>query len=243
MELPKLDAPTYELSLPSTKKKIRYRPFLVKEEKILLMANEGDDTDEQIMAVKQILTNCIISPKVNIEKLSTFDIEYLFVNIRAKSVGNIVSLSYKKENCVGENDSDPKTCQIPFSVNLDEVSIERTKSHSNKIDLNDDVGVVMKYPDFKTMARMQEISDVDDVLSMIIDCIEFIYQGEEIYNTKDYGKDQLAGFLESLTQNQFDKINEFFETMPSVYADANVKCSKCGWETSFKLKGISDFFE
>ena len=101
----------------------------------------------------------------------------------------------------------------------------------------------MKYPDFKTMARMQEINDVDDVLSMIVECIEFIYQGEEIYNTKDYGKDQIAGFLESLTQNQFDKINEFFETMPSVYADANVKCSKCGWGTSFKLKGISDFFE
>jgi hypothetical protein len=246
MTLPKLDQPTYELVLPSTKERIKYRPFLVKEEKILLMANEGGDSSEQVEAVKQIVRNCIISGTLNVEKLSTFDLEYLFIKIRSKSVGNEISLNYKREGCTAElegaKDTIPRTCQIPFKLDLDDVTIENVEGHTNNIKLTDTVGVVMKYPDFKLLEQIQTMETYDEILDVIIGCVETIYMGEETYDPTEYSIEEMRNFIEELSQDQFQHISEFFETMPATATNVNVVCSKCGWKTNIKLKGISDFF-
>lgn len=242
MALPKLDAPTYNLTLPSTKKKIKYRPFLVKEEKILLMANEGNDVEEQIDAVKQIISNCIITKGIKIESLATFDIEYLFVNIRSKSVGNIVQLNYKHDCTNKSADGTPTQCDVRFDINLDNVEIENSEDHTNKIDLTDDVGVIMKYPDFRVINGIQSLDTFEDTMKMLSNCIEYIYEGDEVHDVTDYQDEEIFAFLESLSQTQFQSINKFFETMPQCVAEANVRCPDCDWSTSFKLRGITDFF-
>jgi len=238
MTLPTLDQPTYELTLPSTKERIRYRPFLVKEEKILLMAQEGDDIGEQIESIKQIIRNCIISGNVRIETLSTFDIELLFIKIRSKSVGNFVELQYKHE-CSAENNEE---CQIPFRVDLDNVYIENQDNHTNKIELTDTVGIFMKYPDFKLLHKITTMDNFEEMLTVITKCIDVIYMGEETYSPSDYSDEEMLNFLENLSQEQFLKVSEFFDTMPQTAYDVEIKCKKCGYENKMMLKGISDFF-
>jgi hypothetical protein len=242
MALPKLDMPTYNLILPSNKKKIKYRPFLVKEEKILLMANEGDDIEEQIDAAKQVISNCIITSGIKVETLATFDIEYLFVNIRSKSVGNIIQLNYKHDCANKSEDGTLVQCDVRFDINLDNVEIENTEDHTNKIELTDMVGVIMKYPDFKMLTGIKNLNNFDDTMKMLKNCIEYIYDGDEVHDINDYNDEEVFSFLESLSQGQFQKINNFFETMPQCVTDADVKCPDCGWTNSFKLRGISDFF-
>jgi hypothetical protein len=238
MALPRIDQPTYELTLPSTKERIRYRPFLVKEEKILLMAQEGDDLGEQIESVKQIINNCIISKNVKTETLSTFDIEFIFINIRSKSVGNFVELQYKHE-CSAENNEE---CQIPFRVNLDDVYVENNEIHTNKIELTDAVGVFMKYPDFKLLYKITAMEKFEEMLEVISRCIDIIYMGDETYSPSDYTNKEMLEFLENLSQEQFQNISNFFETMPQTAVDVEIKCKKCGYENKMVLKGISDFF-
>ena len=243
MALPKLDTPTYNLTIPSTKKKIKFRPFLVREEKILLMANEGDDVEEQVDAAKQIIANCIITKGVKIESLATFDIEYLFVNIRSKSVGNVVQLNYKREGCTNKTeDGTPTQCDVRFDINLDNVEIENNEEHTNKVQLTDTIGVIMKYPDFRMLTGIQNLNTFEDTMKMLKNCIEYIYDGDEVYDIADSDDEEVSEFLESLSQMQFQKINTFFETMPQCVTDANVKCPDCGWTNTFKLRGITDFF-
>ena len=246
MTLPVLDQPTYEMTLPSTNKKIRYRPFLVKEEKILLMAQEGDDVGEQIEAVKQIIRNCIISTGVRVEDLSTFDIEYLFIQIRSKSVGKDIELQYRKDECKEvleeDNNPPPRTCQLAFVVDLDKVYIDKTEGHTNKIELTDQVGVFMKYPDFRLLHKITTLNDYDEMIKVIGRCIETIYMDEQIFDPKEYTEEEMQTFLESFSQEQFQKISDFFDSMPQTAYDANIVCRKCGWKTDMKLKGISDFF-
>ena len=243
MALPKLDTPTYNLTIPSTKKKIKFRPFLVREEKILLMANEGADVEEQVDAAKQIIANCIITKGVKIESLATFDIEYLFVNIRSKSVGNVVQLNYKREGCTNKTeDGTPTQCDVRFDINLDNVEIENNEEHTNKVQLTDTIGVIMKYPDFRMLNGIQNLNTFEDTMKMLKNCIEYIYDGDEVYDIADSDDEEVSEFLESLSQMQFQKINTFFETMPQCVTDANVKCPDCGWTNTFKLRGITDFF-
>ena len=239
--LPQIETPIYELTLPSTNQNIQYRPFLIKEEKILLMAQEGEDAEETIRAVKQIISNCILSP-INVDKMATFDNEYLFVNIRAKSVGKILQLNYKHD-CTHEMPAgETKPVDIRFDINLDNVVIENSKDHTNTIPITDTIGLIMRYPDFKLMSDIGTMTNFDDVMDVVTQCIETIYDGEEVHDVSDYSTDQLVEFLESLTNEQFERINNFFETMPTTVTDAEVKCRNCGWSTNFQLRGITDFF-
>ena len=240
--LPKIDTPMYELTLPSNNQTIQYRPFLIKEEKILLMAQEGEDQDEQIRAVKQIITNCILTP-VNVDKLATFDIEWLFVNIRSKSVGKILQLNYKHD-CTHEppEGQESKKVDIRLDINLDNVIIENNADHTNNILLTDKIGLIMKYPDFKLLSTISKMDNFEQVLDVVVDCIEQIYDGEDSHDVKEYSKEKVIEFLEELTNEQFEKINNFFATMPTTMTNAEVKCKNCGWSTSFQLRGITDFF-
>ena len=238
--LPRIETPTYHLDIPSTKQKVRYRPFLVKEEKILLMAQQGEDVDEKIEAIKQIIRNCIVQD-VDIEKLATFDIEYIFVNLRSKSIGNMVDLNYT-HTC--STDEEMKEVKIPFQLNLDTAKVEfkNGDKHSNKIELTETIGMIMKYPNFNTMQSISKAEDFEDVVEVIAECIEVIYQDEDIFNTSDHTISEVKDFIENLTQDQFSKINEFFEDMPETAATCKIKCRKCGFEKDMRVAGITDFF-
>lgn len=246
MSLPIINQPTFELTVPSTKDKIRFRPFLVKEEKILLMAQEGGDLDEQIESVKQIIRNCVVSESFRTENLSTFDIEYLFIKIRSKSVGNIIDLNYRVDECtadLGNDDPIPRICQVPFQINLEDVIVQGEDGHNNIIQLTDEVGVVMKYPDFRLLNKIAAMGTYDELLEVVGGCVKMIFMGEDTFDPADYQPEELRNFFENLSQDQFKKISEFFETMPQTQAVVNVNCAKCGKQEQIKLKGISDFFE
>ena len=238
--LPRIDIPTYDLELPSTKTNYKFRPFLIKEEKILLMAQTGDDMNEKIEAVKQIIRNCIIQD-IDVESLSTFDIEYIFIKLRAKSIGNILNLSYTHEGCP-ENEGE--STEIPFALDLENVEVTYVNgdSHSNKIQLTDDIGMIMKYPNFEIMNQMGKSETFEDIVGVVSSCIEIIYQDDEVFNTSDHPLSEVMDFVESLTKDQFEKINKFFEDMPEAEAECQVKCKKCGFEKTVRVKGITDFF-
>ena len=237
--LPRIDTPTYELEIPSTKQKVRYRPFLIKEEKILLMAQQGDDSDEKIESIKQVIRNCIIQD-IDVEKLATFDIEYIFVNLRSKSISNIVELNY---NHVCTFDGESKEEKIPFYLNLDDVVVEfKSQKNYNKIELTDNIGIIMKYPNFNTMRMLSQTDTYEDIVSVIAECVDMIYQNEDIFNTSDHPINEVKDFIENLTQEQFGKINDFFENMPEAAAVCKIRCNKCGFEKDMRVAGITDFF-
>jgi len=238
--LPRIETPTHMLEIPSTREKIRYRPFLIKEEKILLMAQQGEDLDEKIEAIKQIIRNCIVQD-IDVDKLATFDIEYLFVNLRSKSIGNIIDLNYTHQCTV---DGETKEEKIPFPLDLDTAKVEfkNGDSYTNKIELTENIGMIMKYPTFSTMNKISKSVDFEDVVEVIAECIETIYQDEDIFNTSDHQISEVKDFIENLTQDQFAKINEFFEDMPETAAECKIRCRKCGFEKDMRVAGITDFF-
>ena len=230
MTLPKIATPKHTLKLPSDGRSIKYRPFLVKEEKILLMAVESENEKEISNAVKNIIRNCIEGEDFDIDDLSTFDIEYLFLNLRSKSVGETVKLNFKCEECEEE-------CLV--GINLSEIEVERTEGHNSKIQLTDEIGIVMKYPTFS-------ITDSPEVeknpLEMVNLCIDKIYDTKSVYNAKDSSKEELSEFIESLNQQQFQKIQGFFETMPKLRKEVKFKCSKCEKENAVVIERLQDFF-
>jgi len=236
--LPRIDIPTYDIVIPSTKEKMKFRPFLIKEEKILLMANSGDDIEEKIEAVKQIIRNCIVQ-EVDVEKLATFDIEYIFIQLRSKSVSNILKLTYDHDECT---EGDP--IELPFELNLETVEVEYIEgdSHTNRIELTDSIGMMMRYPNFSTMDKLLKTENFQDIVEIISTCIEIIFDGDDIFNPSDHTSEEVMDFIESLTQEQFEKINEFFETMPQAVGATTIKCPKCGFEKEMRVSGITDFF-
>lgn len=238
--LPRIEVPTYELEIPSTKQKVRFRPFLIKEEKILLMAQQGEDVDEKIESIKQIIRNCIVQD-IDVEKLATFDIEYIFVNLRSKSIGNIVELNYTHA-CTF--DDEVKEEKIPFALNLDNsiVTFKEGEFHSNKIELTENIGIVMKYPNFSIMREVTLAETFEDIVGVIAICVDIIYQDEDIFNASDHPISEVKEFIENLTQDQFSKINEFFEDMPETAVDCKIRCNKCGFEKDMRVAGITDFF-
>jgi hypothetical protein len=239
--LPRIDTPTYEITLPSTGKKTRFRPFLVKEEKILLMAQQGEDIKEKIHAIKQIIRNCLIED-IDIDKLATFDIEYLFVNLRSKSVGNIINLTYKRTECPNKDDG-AGDCDIPFTMDLENVAVQETdENHSTTIELTDRINLVMKYPDFHILNSILQSENYDDIVEVIAECIEYITEDDEVLNATDYTTQELVDFIENLTQNQFASINDFFETMPETSCAVNIRCRKCDFKKEMKVSGVADFF-
>ena len=238
MPLPKIATPIYELEIPSLKKKIRYRPFLVKEEKILIIALESEDSKQIANAVKNVISNCILSKGVKVEDLSTFDIEYLFLNIRGKSVGETVDVLI---TC-----PDDETTQVPMSINLDEINVEVDPKHSRDIKLDDTLTLRMRYPSMTEFIKNNFDSgdgvSGDETFDLIISCIEQIYSEEESWTASDSTKKELLEFVEQLSSKQFKEVEKFFETMPKLSHTIKIKNPKTGVESEVVLEGLSAFF-
>jgi len=236
MALPKLNTPTYELEIPSTDEKIKYRPFLVKEEKILMIAMESKDNAQIINAVQEIVSSCTFD-KLDIGELPMFDVEYLFLNIRAKSVGEISKL---KILCP----DDAKT-YAEVEIDLTKVEVQVDDGHTNKIELSDDMGMIMTYPSMKTFQE-RGIQNIDskNMLDIIGSCVLQIYEekGEKVYPGKDSSKEELTEFIENLNSKQFEKIKSFFDTMPKLKHEITLKNPKTKKESKLTLTGLNDFF-
>ena len=237
MALPKLNTPTYELEIPSTDEKIKYRPFLVKEEKILMMALETKDNTQIVNAVKDIVSECTFN-KMNISTMPMFDTEYIFLQIRSKSVGEVSKL---KLLCP---DGDGKT-YADVELDLNKVKVQVGDDHTNKIELTDDMGVIMTYPNINSFAE-SGIKDINasNMLDVIGSCILQIYEekGEKVYEAKDQTKKELTEFIESMNTKQFQDIQKFFDTMPKLKHEIKVKNPKTKKESKITLTGLNDFF-
>jgi hypothetical protein len=238
MPLPKIATPTYELEIPSLKKTVKYRPFLVKEEKILIIAMESEDPKQIAESVKNVISNCIITKGIKIEQLATFDIEYLFLNIRGKSVGESVDILL---TCPDDGQT-----QVPMSINLDDIQVEFREDHSRDIKLDENLTLRMKYPSMQEFVKNNFTSEdnisVDDTFDMICACIEQIYSEEESWSASDVTKKELKDFLEQLTSQQFKQIEKFFETMPKLSHSITVKNPNTGVESEVVLEGLTSFF-
>ena len=236
MALPRLDVPTYELTIPSTDDKIKYRPFLVKEEKILLIAMESGETKDMLQAVKDIVDECTFN-QLNLGNMPMFDIEYIFLNIRAKSVGEISKLKVLCQD-------DMKT-YANVEIDLSEIQVQVSDEHTNKIELTDEMGVIMKYPTIDSF-NVNNIADIttDNMLEVIAACIAQIYdkKGEEVYDSKDSTQKELIEFVEQLNTKQFQDMQKFFDTMPALKHTITVKNPKTKKESKVTLTGLSDFF-
>jgi hypothetical protein len=234
MPLPKLVAPTYELVLPSTEQKIKYRPFLVREEKILLLAMESEDEKQMTEAVKTILKNCILS-KVKVEELPVFDIEYIFLNIRSKAVGEEIELNV---TCPDDGDT-----QVKVTLNIDDIQVTKPEGHNRIIKLNDTVTIQMKYPSMETFIKnnFSGSGNVDDVFSLASSCIEQVAEGEDVYETKSFSKKELNDFMESMDTAQFLKLQDFFETMPRLSHTIKVTNPSTKVESEVVLEGLANF--
>jgi len=241
--LPKIDVPLYEITLPLLKKKVKIRPFLVKEEKILLMAMESEDEKSILLAIKQIVTNCCVE-NINVDDLPILDLEYMFLQLRARSIGEIIDLQYKCNNDVKDDEGNEKKCNniIKLSFNALEVEPEENENHSQKIQLTPKLGVMMKYPDFKIMEKMDMQSETEAIQKMVTNCIDYIYDEETLYYAKDASETELIDFVDSLTRDQFQKIQDFFETIPKMKKTLNFKCNKCEYQEEVVLEGVQSFF-
>ncbi len=238
MPLPKISTPTYEMVLPSSNKKIKYRPFLVKEEKVLILAMERQDTATVANAVKDVLKNCILSRGIKVEKLSTFDIEYLFLNIRGKSVGETIEVMVTCPD-------DGKT-QVPTSINIDEIKVIIEDGHQKDIKLDDTYSLRMRYPSLdefvkNNFATASDIS-VDDTFDLIASCVDQVYSEEESWAAADCTKKELSQFVESLNSNQFKEVEKFFETMPKLSHTVKVINPNTKKENEVVLEGLQNFF-
>ena len=237
MPLPKISTPTYELVIPSTGKKIKYRPFLVKEEKILIIAMESEDTTQIANAVKDVISSCVITRGVKVNELSTFDIEYLFLNIRGKSVGEEVEVLV---TC-----PDDGVTKVPMTINLDEIQIQVDEAHSRDIKLDDSLVLRMKYPSMDEFVKNNFVLDnvsVDDTFDVVISCIEQVYSEEESWSAKDCTKKELKEFVEQLSSKQFKEIENFFATMPKLSHKIVVKNPNTEVENEVVLEGLGSFF-
>ena len=236
MALPKLTTPTYELEIPSTDEKISYRPFLVKEEKILLMAMESGKNEDIVNAVKQIVSECTFN-KLKLGTMPMFDVEYIFLNIRAKSIGEVSKL---KLLCPDDN----KT-YANVEVNLEEVQVQVSDDHTNKIELTDSMGMIMTYPTIDSFAEsgIQQIN-ANNMIDIIGSCVLKIYEdnGEKVYEAKDQTKKEMTEFIEQMNSGQFRKVQSFFDTMPKLTHTVKVKNPKTKKTSEVKLTGLNDFF-
>ena len=234
MTLPTMNIPTYELEVPSTKKKLAYRPFLVKEEKILLMAMEEEKEAQLNRALKQVVNNCTFE-KIKVDKLPLFDLEYIFLRIRAKSVGEVAKLSLLCE--------DDGETYVPVEINLEDIEVEFQEGHTTKIELTEDVGIIMSYPTFEFLDINVGEADVNTLFNMIGNSIHQIYEGETVHERADFNKKELKTFLESLTSEQFKKVQNFFETMPRLRHTIEIENPKTKVKNSVTLEGLQAFFE
>ena len=240
MALPKLQSVTFELELPSTKEKITYRPFTVKEEKILLISQRSDESKDQINAVKQIINNCVVIPEIfDVNKLASFDIEYIFLRLREKSVGEMIKVELSPQHRDG---LPSKTVEI----NLTNINPIYNESHIDTIDIGDNIKVKMKYPTFDVIAKFSDVDADENALEIFTECIQTIYQGEESYETSDYSKQELNEFVESMSAQQAQALQHFFETLPRIahtvkYKWVNPEDSNDIYEEDIEITGLLNF--
>jgi hypothetical protein len=236
MALPTINTPTYELAVPSTDEKIKYRPFLVKEEKILMIAMESQEESNIINAVKEIVSACTFG-SLNVSNMPMFDIEYIFLNIRAKSVGEISEL---KLRCPDDNET-----MVDVEIDLTEIQVQVGDNHTNKIELTDEMGIIMKYPSIDSFLNSGITTiNADNMIDVISSCIHQIYEkkGEVVYDAKDSTKKELNDFVEQCNTKQFGEIQKFFDTMPKLTHTVKVKNPKTKVESDIALNGLNDFF-
>ena len=240
MALPKLEVPTYELELPLSKKKIKYRPYLVKEQKALMMAMESSDAKTIQHNVREILTVCTLSKDVDIDELPIVDIEYYFIQLRAKSVSEISESKYRCNNEVED-----KVCGNIMEAKIDLTEIQPVQSEyvDPEIQLTDTITVKMKYPPFKLIKDSVEMDDITEVtFNMLAQSIEYVYDGEQFHYAKEVSVEELVDFIEQLNQEQFEKLEKFFNSIPKLSKRIDMTCSKCGFEHHLDVEGLESFF-
>lgn len=237
MALPRMQTPLYNVTIPSTKKEVQFRPFLVKEEKALLLAQQSEDPKVMVNTLKSIIADCV-QEDIDVDNLAIFDFEYLFTQIRAKSVGEIVELLFLCDTCTVDE------AKAPVKMDISKFTVNIPETHSNKIELFDDVGVVMKYPSIDTLEKIDQATsgNVDSIFDVVAGCMDYVYNTEEVFYTKDQTKEEVIEFLESLTQQQFSKIEAYFEAMPKMSQSIEYDCPVCGKHHNKKLEGLQSFF-
>ena len=249
MGLPTIAVPQYTLTVPSTNKEIKYRPFLVKEEKILLIAMESENQEQIINATKTIIESCIYGDDINVATMPTFDLEYIFLQLRGKAKGEDIELKFTCPDCEGE---------IVASVNIDHIKVLKQDDHDTNIKITNDLGVVMKYPSVELQAKIEsstkDKSNIDALFYTIINCVDYIYDNENTYPSKDHTEKEMTDFVESLTDEQFQKISKFFETMPKLKHEIELHCTNkvkgkgktkdkiCDHKEKMMLEGLANFF-
>lgn len=239
--LPKIDLPTYELKLPSNGKEIRFRPFLVKEEKLLLMAAKSGDANEIIKTTKQVINNCLLD-EVNIDSLPFFDVDCLFIALRAKSIGENIEVNYICQNTLEDNT--PCRGRFPVKIDISNVEIEKNENIKSEIKFNDNLIFYMKYPGYSIIKVLNDNDDTfEKKIKIIIASIDKIFNKDQYYSTKDFSTEELQNFIENLTQEQFDKLAEFTSNFPSFYVKAKGVCEKCGKEHDVRYKDFVRFFQ
>ena len=240
MALPKIDVPTYEIDLPLSKKKVRYRPFLVKEQRNLLMAMESSDSNSIQQAIRDILYNCTLTEGVDIEKLPIIDVEYYFINLRAKSVGEIVESRYRCNNEV-----DGKECGniMEKEINLLDIKVQSERDISNDIQLDNKLTIKLKYPEFNIVQSSLQFDNINDVtFNMIARSIEYIFDGEQFYYANESTPEELLQFVEGMNQEQFAKVEDFFNNLPKLKETIDITCNKCGFHHNIDVEGLESFF-
>jgi len=240
MALPKIDIPTYEIELPISKKKIKYRPFLVKEQRNLLMAIESDETSTIQQNIKDILYNCTLTEGIDIDRLPILDIEYYFINLRAKSVGEVVESSYRCNNEV-----EGVACKniMKANINLLEIKPDLSNIINPEIQLTPTLTIKMKYPEFGNVKESLNMDNLTDItFSMIANSVEYIYDGEQFYYASEAEPGEMLEFIESLNQEQFDKVENFFNNLPRMTKNVQMKCGKCGFDHTIEVEGLENFF-
>jgi len=238
MPLPKIATPTYELELPSTGEKIKYRPFLVKEEKVLVIALESEDTKQITTAIKTVIKNCILSKGIKVESLPTFDIEYLFLNIRGKSVGEVIEVNIL---C-----PDDEETPVKIEINLDDIQVQKNDEHTNKIKLDDEIMMQMKYPSLDEFIKnnfdLDSGSEMDQSFELIASGIDTIFTADEVWAAADCTKKEIRDFIDSMNSTQFKEIEKFYSTMPKLSHTVKVVNPKTKVESEVVLEGLASFF-
>ena len=239
MALPKIDLPTYKIKLETLNKEITFRPFVVKEEKILLMALESLDYQTSIDAIKQIITNCVLD-EIDVEKLPLFEIEFIFLNLRARSIGETVSLQYVCENTVEDN----KKCKAKMQMDVDLLKVAYDVKHvDNNIILSNGVGIKLNYPTVNISKVLAEkIKGKDAPIEILKECTEYLYDESQVYKINEMQEGEFEEFINNLTVDQYKKIKNFFSEMPTLKHKENLVCKKCGKNHTIKLEGLLDFF-
>ena len=237
MTLPVLNTPIYEMTIPSTKNKIKFRPFLVREEKALLIAKQSEEENVMIETLKSVISSCTFE-KINTEKLAVFDLEYMLCQIRSKSVGEISEMKYRCLNC-----NDPKG-SVLIPVDLSKIEVEFNPNHKSDIKLSSDIGIKMKYPGLSVIEKIRDANknETDIIFETVVDCIDMIYTQDEVFPSSEQSREDLENFINNMTKEQFDKIEDFFDTMPKLNKTVKWKCPVCAFNHTNDIQGLTSFF-